>query len=138
MQVLHPIPDVLVDQVAHRLAVLAQHLRIRMIERLELDGEMSVQALADSLNATQQNISRHLGLLYESGVVDRRQAGRQVWYRLVDEAAISLLDDVAAQLVNRFRRFAPPDGGEVDQSIRQPTEQAATASRRSKIRRGMG
>jgi len=50
MQVPHPIPDVLVDQVAHRLAVLVQPLRIRMIE-LELEGEMSVQALADSLDA---------------------------------------------------------------------------------------
>ena len=44
MQVPHPIPDVIVDQVAHRLAVLAQPLRIRMIERLELEGQMSVQA----------------------------------------------------------------------------------------------
>jgi hypothetical protein len=50
MQVPHPIADVLVDQVAHRLAVLVQPLRIRMIE-LELEGEMSVQALADSLDA---------------------------------------------------------------------------------------
>ena len=108
----HPIPDVLVDQVAHHLAVLAQPLRIRMIERLELEGEMSVQALADSLDASQQNISRHLGLLYESGVVGRRQSGRQVWYRLADEEAMALLDDVGAQLVNRFRRFAPPDDGE--------------------------
>lgn len=112
MQVPHPIPDVLVDQVAHRLAVLAQPLRIRMIERLELEGQMSVQALADSLDATQQNISRHLALLYESGVVDRRQVGRQVWYQLADEDAMSLLDDVGAQLVNRFRRFSPPDDGE--------------------------
>jgi len=101
-----------VDQVAHRLAVLAQPLRIRMIERLELEGEMSVQALADSLDATQQNISRHLAILYGSGIVDRRQDGRQVWYQLIDKAAILLLDDVGAQLVNRFRRFAPPIGGE--------------------------
>lgn len=111
MQVPHPISDVLVDQVAHRLAVLAQPLRIRMIERLELEGVMSVQALADSLDATQQNISRHLAILYGSGVVDRRQDGRQVWYRLADEEAMLLLDDVGAQLVNRFRRLAPPDGG---------------------------
>ena len=113
----HPIPDVLVDQVAHRLAVLAQPLRIRMIERLELEGQMSVQALADSLDATQQNISRHLALLYESGVVGRRQAGREGWYRLAHEDAMALLDDVGAQLVNRFRRFsAPVDGEQLDQA----------------------
>jgi hypothetical protein len=35
-----------------------------------------------------------------------------VWYRLADEETMALLDDVGAQLVNRFRRFAPPDDGE--------------------------
>ncbi len=83
-----------------------------MIERLRARREMSVQALADSLDASQQNVSRHLALLYESGVVGRRQIGRQVWYRLADEEAVALLDDVGAQLVNRFRRFAPPNDGE--------------------------
>lgn len=45
-------------------------------------------------------------------MVGRRQSGRQVWYRLADEEAMALLNDVGAQLVNRFRRFAPLDDGE--------------------------
>lgn len=106
MPVPHPLPDVLLDQVAHRLTILAQPLRIRMIERLELEGEMGVQALADALDATQQNVSRHLTLLYESGVVDRRQVGRRVLYRVVDETAVSLLDVVSARVIDRASRAA--------------------------------
>lgn len=84
--------------------MLAQPLRIRIIECLELEGELRVQTLADRLDATQQNVSRHLALLYDSGVVTRRQVGRQVFYRLVDAAAIALLDEVGAQVMNRFSR----------------------------------
>lgn len=98
----HPIPDLLLDQVAYRLALLAQPLRIRIVKCLEFEGEISVQALADELDGTQQNISRHLSLLYESGVVLRRHAGRQVLYRLADKRASALLDEVGEQVVSRF------------------------------------
>jgi len=111
MQVPHPIPDPLVDRVAHRLAVLGQPSRIRIIERLHLGGEMTVQALADAIGATQQNVSRHLGLLYECGMVGRRQEGRLVWYRLVDQTVVSTLDDIGGQVANQLRqsRFTRSD-----------------------------
>ena len=99
----HPIPDRLVDRVAHRLAVLGQSLRIRIVEQLDREGEMCVQALADAVNATQQNVSRHLALLYAHHIVDRRQDGRQVWYRLADRSALALLDDAGAQVVTELR-----------------------------------
>jgi len=50
----HPMSEDLLVQVVHRLAVLAQPVRIRVVERLAAEGEMSVQALADDLDATQQ------------------------------------------------------------------------------------
>lgn len=85
---------------------MAQPVRIRVVERLAAEGEMSVQALADDLDATQQNISRHLTLLHGCGVALRRQAGRQVFYRLAGDETITLLDDIGAQVVNHFARAA--------------------------------
>jgi len=113
MQVQHPIPEPLVDRVAHRLAVLGQPLRIRIVEQLDLEGEMCVQALADALGATQQNVSRHLALLYDDRIVERRHEGRQVWYRLADRSALSLLDDVGAQVAAELRTLADGDGPRV-------------------------
>jgi DNA-binding transcriptional ArsR family regulator len=105
MQVQHSIPDGLVDRVAHRLAVLGQSLRIRIVEQLKVDGEMSVQRLADALDTTQQNVSRHLRLLYEDRIVERRPEGRVVWYRLADTWALTILDDVGAQVARELREL---------------------------------
>jgi len=58
------------------------------------------------LGATQQTISRHLTLLPGCGVALRRQAGRQVFYRLAGDDTITLLDDIGAQVVNHFARAA--------------------------------
>jgi DNA-binding transcriptional ArsR family regulator len=87
--------------------------RIRIVEQLDLEGEMCVQALADALGATQQNVSRHLALLYDDRIVERRHEGRQVWYRLADRSALSLLDDVGAQVAAELRTLADGDGPRV-------------------------
>lgn len=55
--------------VAQRLALLGQPVRIRLIEHSDRVPELSVQALADELGATQQNVSHHLALLLDVGWV---------------------------------------------------------------------
>jgi DNA-binding transcriptional ArsR family regulator len=67
------------------------------------------KALADAVGATQQNVSRHLALLYDDRIVERGHEGRQVWYRLADRSALALLDDVGAQVVNELRDLTRPD-----------------------------
>jgi len=67
-----------VGLVAQRLALLGQPVRIRLIEHSDRVPELSVQALADELGATQQNVSHHLALLLDIGWVARRRAGRVV------------------------------------------------------------
>jgi ArsR family transcriptional regulator len=109
VKVQHSIPERFVERVAHRLAVLGQPLRIRIVERLQLEGEMCVQELADALDATQQNVSRHLGLLYEDRIVDRRPDGRMVRYCVVDEAALTLLDDAGTQVATALRKLGGSD-----------------------------
>ncbi len=108
-----PLPDRLVELIAGRLQVVAQPLRIRIIEYLDRGGESTVQALADELDATQQNISRHLGLLYATRVVDRRHEGRLVWYRLVDPDAFGQIERVATEIMAQLPATDPDD--EVDE-----------------------
>lgn len=98
-----PIPEPVVERTAERLRVLGQPIRIRVVERLEARGEMSVQALADELNATQQNISRHLNLLAGAGVLTRRQEGRTVLYKLADPDAFSVVHDVGLRVIRELR-----------------------------------
>ncbi len=104
-----PLPDQLLDRVAHRLAVLGQPVRIRMLVQLAAVGEVSVQVLADAVGATQQNVSRHLALLRADGLVEARPNGRQVLYRLVDPRTLAVLNEVGWDVVNRLRGPAGDD-----------------------------
>lgn len=99
-----PLPDVLVELVARRFRALGQPMRIRLLDELERHGEASVQALADELSATQQNASRHLGVLTQAGLLARRQDGRVVWYRLAHDHAFSLIKATAADVMIELRR----------------------------------
>lgn len=103
-----PLSDLVVEHVAHRLLTLGQPVRIRIMQRLEQEGEMSVQAIADTLDTTQQNVSRHLALLYREGIVDRRREGRVVWYWLTDSPAMRLIEEAGEYVVRDLRTRGRP------------------------------
>lgn len=93
-----PLPGVLVELIAHRLTVFGQPIRIRILDELERSREKNVQQLADDLESTQQNISRHLAILRHAGVVGGRQDGRVVWYTITDPHAFPTVETIGRQL----------------------------------------
>lgn len=109
MRVEHPMPAPVVEHVAHRMLTLGQPMRIRILECLQAQSEMRVQAIADALDTTQQNVSRHLALLYRDGIVDRRQEGRVVWYWITDGGeAIELIEQASEYVVRDLRERQRP------------------------------
>ncbi len=108
MSTQNPLSDVVVEHVAHRLLTLGQPVRIRIMQRLEQEGEMSVQAIVDTLDTTQQNVSRHLGLLYREGIVERRQEGRIVRYWLTGSDAMRLIEEAGDYVVRDMRTRGRP------------------------------
>jgi DNA-binding transcriptional ArsR family regulator len=97
MPVEHPLPEDLVELIAARFRALADPTRIRLLDRLR-DGEASVQELTDGIGSTQQNISKHLGVLRLAGVVCRRKEGNHVYYAIADEGVFSLCEIVCGSL----------------------------------------
>jgi DNA-binding transcriptional ArsR family regulator len=73
----HPLPDSLVDVIARRFRVLGEPMRIKLLDRLR-DGEASVHELTEATGASQQNVSKHLGVLLDAGIVGRRRRGLSV------------------------------------------------------------
>jgi len=71
-----PYSDDVVTAVSEWMILIAQPTRLRLLDRLELAGELHEQALVDELSTTQQNVSRHLRLVLLAGVVSRRKDGR--------------------------------------------------------------
>jgi DNA-binding transcriptional ArsR family regulator len=93
----HPLPEPLVDIIARRFRALSEPMRIRLLDRLR-DGEASVHELTEATGASQQNVSKHLAVLLEAGVVGRRKEGTLALYRITDEAVFSLCETVCGSV----------------------------------------
>lgn len=83
--------------VAHRFAVLAEPMRLRLIQAL-FKGEKNVTALVAATAGTQANVSRHLQTLIAAHILDRRKEGLQVYYRISDPSIAKLCQLVCGSL----------------------------------------
>lgn len=64
-------------------------MRLRIVDLLR-DGEKSVSDIAENIEEELVNVSHHLGILYNAGLVEKNKRGRFVVYRLhPDIAAVS-------------------------------------------------
>jgi DNA-binding transcriptional ArsR family regulator len=97
----HPLPDPLVDLIAERFRTLGEPTRIKLLDRLR-QGEASVLELTELIGTTQQNVSKHLGLLQRAGIVARRKQGNFAYYRIVDDSVYALCEAVCGSLQDRF------------------------------------
>lgn len=93
----HPLPGPLVDLIAERFRVLSEPMRIRLLDALR-DGEASVQELETATGASQQNVSKHLGVLLRSGIVSRRREGNFAVYAIADQGVFDLCEQVCGGL----------------------------------------
>ena len=102
MALTHPIPDELAELIARRFRLLAEPMRIRLLDDLR-DGEATVGELAEALATSQQNVSKHLGVLAEAGMLGRRKEGNRVYYRIVDESVFALCEQVCGSVQDQLR-----------------------------------
>lgn len=72
------------------LKSLANTHRLRLVYALS-DGERSVGQLVRTLGIRQPSLSQQLGAFRDVGLVAKRRAAKQVFYRLADERAVALI-----------------------------------------------
>jgi DNA-binding transcriptional ArsR family regulator len=72
-------------------------MRIRLLDALR-EAPATVQELQQATGASQQNVSKHLAVLAEVGILGRRKKGTNVYYRIVDEGAFALCDQVCGSV----------------------------------------
>jgi len=98
--------DELLELVAARLKVLAEPMRLRLLNALR-GGERTVSELVEETGTGQANVSKHLGLLYRNRMVDRRKEGLNVFYRISDPTIFDLCelvcDGLEAEVESRRR-----------------------------------
>ncbi|MCX6072349.1 MAG: metalloregulator ArsR/SmtB family transcription factor [Chloroflexi bacterium] len=81
-------------------AALSNEVRVRIVALICARKEMCVCELVDELGLSQANVSRHVGILRDAGILQDRKIGTWVLLR-VDEALLreqfgSLLDEIHA------------------------------------------
>ena len=89
----HPLPEALIELVAQRFRVLGEPMRIKLLDQLR-EGDATVGELQEALGASQQNVSQHLGILHDAGMVSRTKAGNHTRYGISDPTVFELCDQV--------------------------------------------
>ena len=96
-----PLPDDLAELISAQFRLLGEPMRLKIIDRLR-KGERSVGVLAEELDASQQNISKHLQTLYASGMLTRRKEGNAVFYAIGEPAMVDMCDQVCESMERRL------------------------------------
>ncbi len=91
------------EMVAERFRVLGDPLRLRLLNALS-EREKSVTELVEETGASQANVSKHLAILLQGGLIDRRKEGLFVYYTCADPNVFQICDVVCGSLKDRLAR----------------------------------
>ena len=89
-----------IELIANRFKVLSDPMRLQILNALQR-GEMSVMEIVAETETSQPNVSKHLRLLQDAGLVLRRQQGNSAYYRVADESIFEMCDAVCDSLKRR-------------------------------------
>ena len=93
---------VLFEKQAEVVKSIAHPLRIAVIDFLK-DGEQCVCDIADYIGAERSNVSRHLSVMVNSGVLDSRKDGLKMIYRLKTPCVVNFMSCVTEVLAEQLR-----------------------------------
>jgi len=77
------------------LSALSDPTRLELLEYLA-DGERCVCEILPAFSRSQSTISKHLNILHETGILDRRIDGKRTLYRINNPRIFKLLKEVDA------------------------------------------
>lgn len=79
-----------IQQAAQAIKAIAHPLRLKILCVLG-DQEISVQDIVDQVGTSQSNISQHLAILRDKGVLATRKDSNRVYYRIGDLRTLKLV-----------------------------------------------
>jgi DNA-binding transcriptional ArsR family regulator len=100
----HPLPPELAVLIADRFRVIGEPMRIRLLDELRA-GPLTINELASALGSSQQNVSKHVGVLAAAGIVGREKDGNRVRCKIADESIFELCEIVCGGLRRRVEEL---------------------------------
>lgn len=92
-----PLPDPLVDLIAQRFRLLGEPTRVKLLDAMR-PGPATASDLQAATGASQQNVSKHLGMLIDSGMVRRAKEGNRAYFSIADDTLFDLCERVCGSL----------------------------------------
>ncbi|MGQ9896354.1 MAG: ArsR/SmtB family transcription factor [Acidobacteriota bacterium] len=99
----HRLSDEALELVAARFRVLSEPTRLKLLNLLGEQGELSVSEIVVKTGYRQANVSKHLTQLLEANMVARRRDGTSVRYRIADESIFALCELVCASIETQLQ-----------------------------------
>ncbi|TVP65331.1 MAG: transcriptional regulator [Leptolyngbya sp. LCM1.Bin17] len=103
-----PVSVEVVQQVAEYFSVLSEPMRLRILNLLR-GGEKCVQELVDATQTSQANVSKHLKVMLQAGILSRRTEGTSAYYSVADELIFELCglvcDRIACRIEEQAKHF---------------------------------
>jgi len=79
-----------IDRASRSLKAMSHPLRLKILCTLG-DQEISVQDIVEHVGTSQSNISQHLAILRDKGILDSRKDANRVYYRVEDQRTLRLI-----------------------------------------------
>jgi DNA-binding transcriptional ArsR family regulator len=99
------LPEGALTEIAAYFQVLAEPTRLQILNILRT-GERNVGELAQRCGFTAANVSRHLALMTQQGLVERESRGTSAYYKIADPAIFALCDLVCGNISRQLERTA--------------------------------
>ena len=79
-----------IDRASRSLKAMSHPLRLKILCTLGAQ-EVSVQDIVDRVGTSQSNISQHLAILRDKGILSSRKDANRVYYKVVDSRTLQLI-----------------------------------------------
>lgn len=79
-----------IERASRSLKAMSHPLRLKILCTLQ-GQEVSVQDIVDSVGTSQSNISQHLAILRDKGILASRKDANRVFYRVGDARTLRLI-----------------------------------------------
>lgn len=105
MKSVETVPSEVVQHVAEYFSVLSEPMRLRILNLLR-DGEKCVQDLVEATATSQANVSKHLKVMLQAGILTRRSEGTSAYYSIEDNLSFELCTMVCDRIATRIEEQA--------------------------------
>jgi DNA-binding transcriptional ArsR family regulator len=98
--------------VAEYFSLLSEPMRLRLLHLLRdvraasRREEKCVQELVEATQTSQANVSKHLKVMWQAGILSRRSEGTCAYYRVEDQMIFELCNRVCDRLATRLEKQA--------------------------------